>query len=99
MPKDPGAWTFIGLAMKMCIELGLHRRRRYNKITLTSEINKRKFWSCYAWDREISIAIGRPPSISDHDIDVEVQRTFPILIAVTDNSVAAVRRERGKSLR
>ncbi|KAH6669955.1 fungal-specific transcription factor domain-containing protein [Halenospora varia] len=72
MPKDPGPWTYIGLAMKMCIELGLHRRRRSSKMSLKSELNKRLFWSCYWWDREISIALGRPPSISDHDIDAEL---------------------------
>ncbi len=64
--------TFFGLAMKMSIELGLHRKRRTLEISLQSELNKRLFWSCYSWDRELSIVMGRPPSISDHDIDAEV---------------------------
>lgn len=72
MPKDPGAWTFFGLAMKMCIELGLHRKRRSPTISLETELNKRLFWSCYAYDRELAIVMGRPPLISDHDIDVEL---------------------------
>jgi hypothetical protein len=57
----------------MCIELGLHRQKRSSKVSLRSELNKRLFWCCYWWDREITIALGRPPSISDHDIDVEVR--------------------------
>ena len=60
--------------MKMCVELGLHRRRRSNAVSLKSELNKRLFWACYWHDREIAIAMGRPPSISDHDIDVEVRQ-------------------------
>ncbi|KUJ08658.1 uncharacterized protein LY89DRAFT_676572 [Mollisia scopiformis] len=72
MPKEPGAWTFTGLAMRMCIELGLHRRRRSAGPSLKAELNKRLFWSCYWWDREIAIAMGRPPSISDHDIDIDL---------------------------
>jgi len=59
--------------MKMCIELGLHRRRRSSALSLKSELNKRLFWACYWHDREIAVAMGRPPSISDHDIDVEVR--------------------------
>ncbi|RDI86727.1 hypothetical protein Vi05172_g3157 [Venturia inaequalis] len=72
MPRDPGAWTFFGLAMKMCIELGLHRKRRSWKISFESELNKRLFWSAYAYDRELAIVMGRPPLISDHDIDVDL---------------------------
>ncbi|KAH7325608.1 fungal-specific transcription factor domain-containing protein, partial [Stachybotrys elegans] len=72
MPKDPGAWTFYGLAMKMCVELGLHRQRRSSKVCLKSERNKRLFWICYWHERELAVAMGRPPSICDHDIDVEL---------------------------
>ena len=73
---DASNRTFTGLAMRMCIELGLHRQKRSSKVSLRSELNKRLFWSCYWWDREIAIALGRPPSISDHDIDVEVRCSF-----------------------
>lgn len=71
-PTHSSNRTFFGLAMKMSIELGLHRKRRTREISLQSELNKRLFWSCYSWDRELSIVMGRPPSISDHDIDAEV---------------------------
>lgn len=58
--------------MKMCVELGLHRQHRSNALSLKAELHKRLFWSCYWHEREIAVAMGRPPSISDHDIDVEV---------------------------
>ncbi|KAI1335982.1 fungal-specific transcription factor domain-containing protein [Xylariaceae sp. FL0016] len=71
-PRDPGAWTYVGAAMRLCVELGLHRRPRRPQLTVEGEMNKRRFWTAYFLDRDISIAIGRPPSLSDHDIDAEL---------------------------
>jgi hypothetical protein len=88
MPKEPGAWTFFGLAMTMCIELGLHRKRRSSRVSLESERNKRLFWSCYAYDRELAIVMGRPPSISDHDIDVD----FPLDIDEATQDLRVLRK-------
>ncbi|RDW88310.1 hypothetical protein BP6252_00342 [Coleophoma cylindrospora] len=71
VPRHPGAWTFVGIAMRLCVELGLHRKKRsQTQPSLQSEIEKRLFWSCYYVDRELSIALGRPTCISDADIDV-----------------------------
>ncbi|KAI0007454.1 fungal-specific transcription factor domain-containing protein [Xylariaceae sp. FL0662B] len=71
-PRDPGAWTYVGAAIRLCIELGLHRRPRRYQPSVEGEMNKRRFWTSYFLDRDISIAIGRPPSISDHDIDADL---------------------------
>ncbi|KAL7628553.1 hypothetical protein AAE478_000068 [Parahypoxylon ruwenzoriense] len=71
-PRDPGAWTYVGAAMRLCIELGLHRRQRRQRPSVEGEMDKRRFWTAYFLDRDISIAVGRPPSISDHDIDTEL---------------------------
>ncbi len=64
--------TYVGAAMRLCIELGLHRKPRRNIPSVEGEMNKRRFWTAYFLDRDISIALGRPPSISDHDIDADV---------------------------
>jgi hypothetical protein len=72
-PKGPGAWTYIGLAMRTCIDLGLHRRTPHKRYSiLESEMRKRIFWTAYCLDRQISIILGRPFAISDRDIDVEL---------------------------
>ncbi len=71
-PRDPGAWTYIGAAMRLCIELGLHRKRPRAEPSLQRELSKRRFWTAYFLDRDVSIAIGRPPGICDHDIDTEM---------------------------
>jgi hypothetical protein len=88
-PRDPGAWTIAGLAVRLCIELGLHRKSVTGEISMERELEVRIFWSCYYLDRGISVALGkfastreepaltspgRPPAISDDDIDVEVSR-------------------------
>ncbi|KAI1802406.1 fungal-specific transcription factor domain-containing protein [Daldinia bambusicola] len=71
-PRDPGAWTYVGAAIRLCIELGLHRRQRRQQPSIEGEMDKRRFWTAYFLDRDISIAVGRPPSISDRDIDAEL---------------------------
>ncbi|KAH8899855.1 hypothetical protein GQ53DRAFT_203201 [Thozetella sp. PMI_491] len=71
-PRDPGAWTYVGAAIRLCVELGLHRKPRRQVPSVESEMNKRRFWTAYFIDRDISIALGRPPSISDHDIDADL---------------------------
>ncbi|KPI42053.1 putative transcriptional regulatory protein [Cyphellophora attinorum] len=78
-PRDPGAWTFIGLAIRQCIELGLHRDRHESGPTIDGEMAKRRFWAAYFLERDICIAIGRPFSLSDHDIDA------PLPLDVNEN--------------
>ncbi|KAF2769755.1 hypothetical protein EJ03DRAFT_87887 [Teratosphaeria nubilosa] len=69
-PKGPGAWSFVGLAMRLAIDLGLHRRTRGSQSG--DERRRCVFWSAYCLDRQISIILGRPFAISDRDIDVEL---------------------------
>ncbi|KAK5655169.1 hypothetical protein OQA88_6068 [Cercophora sp. LCS_1] len=51
-----GAWTY--------------NQNLYASKSRESELRKRLFWACYAFDRQISIPMGRPFAISDRDIDV-----------------------------
>jgi hypothetical protein len=61
------AWLYSGMAFRMAIDLGIHlpsdKLKAYVK-TLTAEdieIRKRLFWSCYTWDKAISLYLGRMP--------------------------------------
>ncbi|KAL2212084.1 hypothetical protein CC79DRAFT_1364368 [Sarocladium strictum] len=96
MPKEPGAWTFFGLAMKLCIELGLHRQKRSSKVCLQSERHKRLFWICYWHERELAIAMGRPPAICDRDIDVELP--LDVDEAIQDPEILKKAKEQDRSV-
>ena len=43
---------------------------------LKTQIRRRVFWCCYNLDRAMSITLGRPQSITDGDIDVEVNASM-----------------------
>ena len=72
-PSHSGVPNMIGLAMRTCIELGLHREAHYARLEpFPSETKRRLFWSVYSLDRVIAIALGRPVSLTDRDIDVKL---------------------------
>ncbi|KAK8848917.1 fungal-specific transcription factor domain-containing protein [Apiospora arundinis] len=77
------AWGYIGLAMRQCIDLGLHRKtRKLNSPLEEDEMRKMVFWTCYCLDRQISNSLGRSFAISDRDIDAE----FPLdTYEITEN--------------
>ena len=73
-PKGLSAWCNVGLAVRICMSLGLHRKPAIPQMSLAYEIKKRVFWSCYCLDRQVSILLGRPFAIADRDIDAEVRK-------------------------
>lgn len=70
-PKGPGAWSYVGMAMRMCIESGLHRQRVgfEGEDSDHEDLRRRVFWSCYCLDRQVSMILGRPFAVADRDID------------------------------
>ena len=72
-PVGPGAWTCSRTALLIAIDHGLHRQTKsLSRLSMHNELCKRLFWSCYAFDRQISIPMGRPFAISDRDIDIDL---------------------------
>ncbi|OGM49837.1 putative Fungal specific transcription factor, partial [Aspergillus bombycis] len=75
-------WHIVGVASRMCFELGLHREQTYrltettdasNKttnVTILCEIRRRCFWCVVAMDRIVSITLGRPLAIHLQDVEV-----------------------------
>ena len=66
-----GMWYMIGLAMRTCIDLGMHRGGNERRVP-AGEVDRRRrlFWTVYSLERTIAISLGRPLSISDRQIDV-----------------------------
>ncbi|KAI0402918.1 fungal-specific transcription factor domain-containing protein [Xylaria palmicola] len=68
-----GIWYMIGLAMRTCIDLGLHTKRHEGSLDrYTIQARRRLFWSVYSLERTIAICLGRPLSIPDRQIDVDL---------------------------
>ncbi|CAG8090230.1 unnamed protein product [Penicillium salamii] len=69
---DAMAYRVIGLAARMCLEMGLHRRdamvKSFPNEEHWDEIT-RLFWSVYSLDRRWSLGTGLPFVIQDEDID------------------------------
>lgn len=66
------AYRVIGLAARMCLEMGLHRRdalvKSFPNEDQWNEIS-RIFWTVYSLDRRWSLGTGLPFVIQDDDID------------------------------
>ncbi|EXJ96515.1 hypothetical protein A1O1_01641 [Capronia coronata CBS 617.96] len=74
-PYGAGAWSQVRYAVSLCIELGLHRKRKVatsTKEARDNELRRRAFWSCYCLDRGTSVVLGRAFAIADRDINVEL---------------------------
>jgi hypothetical protein len=66
------AWRIIGLAARMCLELGLHRRETLLRNFEGEEERSQAttlFWSIYVLDRRWSFGTGIPFALQDADID------------------------------
>lgn len=73
-----GIWYMIGLAMRTSIDLGLHRKQtECNYDLFTVQMRRRLFWSVYSLERTIAISMGRPFSIPDRVIDVDLPDEDP----------------------
>lgn len=68
--------SLAGLVLRLIYHAGLHRcPLRYASLTEQDcEIRKRIFWSAYALDRHLSLALGDPNTFQDSDIDVCLSR-------------------------
>jgi len=68
-----GMWYMIGLAMRTAIDLGLHRKaNEINMDPFTTQMRRRLFWVVYYLERVVSMSLGRPFSISDRHIDLDL---------------------------
>ncbi|TRM69414.1 fungal-specific transcription factor domain-containing protein [Schizophyllum amplum] len=65
-----GAWNLMGMALRYCEEVGVHRRKSATKTSLTEQW-KRVFWTLIVMDRMTSAFLGRPSAVHHDDIDAE----------------------------
>ncbi|OAP58021.1 hypothetical protein AYL99_07111 [Fonsecaea erecta] len=76
-------WHLIGVAARMCFELGLHKKSTYalsqsGNMAVDQahkekmEMMRRCFWCVVAMDRIVSFTLGRPLAIQLDDVDAEL---------------------------
>lgn len=69
------AWRVIGLAVRTCVELGLHRREVYELMTEEErDSTVCLFWSIYILDKRWSFGTGMPFALQDADLDPSLPR-------------------------
>jgi len=83
---DVLAWRTIGIAARIALEMGLHRKE-----SLESSFNDpharhwalRLFWCIYVLDRRWSFGTGMPFALQDSDIDPKLPRLVSILAVLS----------------
>lgn len=68
--NESKAWRLIGHTVRLCIELGLHRRETYESMSEAERSSSMLlFWAIYVLDRRWSFGTGMPFALQDADID------------------------------
>lgn len=92
-------WHLVGIAARMCFEIGLHRESVYYSAEDAtsgtdegalerSEVKRRCFWCVVAMDRVTSITLGRPLAIHLEDSDTELPRAEANIVVSPDNNLS-----------
>jgi hypothetical protein len=69
-------YSYVGIAVRSSLRLGLHRSVTANFNPIERELRKRVFWVVWKMDTYVSTLLGMPLVMSDDDIDQE----FPSLL-------------------
>ncbi|KAL2842499.1 fungal-specific transcription factor domain-containing protein [Aspergillus pseudodeflectus] len=71
--SSSSVWFAIGMAMRICIDLGMHRESHYRELCpQEAQLHRKLFWSVYVIERHVSWCLGRPFSIAEDDIDTQI---------------------------
>ncbi|KAI5368234.1 hypothetical protein Slin14017_G032700 [Septoria linicola] len=66
------SYTYLGLALRMAIQNGMHRKYNGNEFdAYTLDLRNRLWWSTYRLEKRVSILHGRPTSISSSEVDAD----------------------------
>jgi hypothetical protein len=70
--KLPTCYAYIGIALRACCRLGLHRNLPIKFNPIESEERKRIFWLTRKLDSYVGAMLGLPQMLADEDIDQEL---------------------------
>jgi hypothetical protein len=84
--EEVQAYRVNGLASRLCLEIGLHRRQNLLKNFANDEERSwatKLFWSIYVLDRRWSMGTGMPFAVQDLDIDPSLPEPVSAIIIVS----------------
>ena len=89
------AWLYSGMAFRLLDDLGISiDSRKYSGSAHLSdediEIRNRLFWSCYFWDKMVSLYFGRSPTMQNSRVSPPrmIRKLYPwILLLLLANSL------------
>lgn len=72
VPKAGNLWQLSGMAMRFATEMGLYTEPNPTESmdSITLDLRRRMFWTCYCIDRLLSTTMGRPTCIAESHIFV-----------------------------
>ncbi|KAI1429679.1 fungal-specific transcription factor domain-containing protein [Xylaria sp. FL1777] len=75
-------WRVMGQVVRLCLELGLHRRAIVEQIKDDEErsLAINTFWSAYVLDRRWAFSAGLPYVVPDEEIDPDLPSPHPFLV-------------------
>ncbi|KAI6356234.1 hypothetical protein MCOR25_007924 [Pyricularia grisea] len=76
--RSTQTWSVHGLAVKAAYQLGLHSQLELRRYTpLEQEIRARIWYGCVILDRTLSMTLGRPCSIPESHVKLNLPRPWP----------------------
>lgn len=64
-------YTYVGVALRSALRMGLHRNITQGFNPLECELRKRTFWTIRKMDIYVGAMLGLPQTLSDEDVDQE----------------------------
>jgi len=78
MNRRDAAFVYIGMALRMAVNLGLHQEVSLPGLDATTREHRRRvWWSIYSLDRILCVKSGNPITILDEDIGVAMPSRLP----------------------
>ncbi|KAI8335079.1 fungal-specific transcription factor domain-containing protein [Chlamydoabsidia padenii] len=76
--RSSRAWMYSGMAIRMCLELGLHTSHYSSQMSqFDIELRKRVLWTCYVMDKLESCTMERPWMLRSQDITLDLPTPLP----------------------
>lgn len=58
------AWLFSGMAFRLAVDRGIFKKASFT-VALDARINDQLAWSCFCWDKAISLYLGKVPTLTE----------------------------------